>query len=155
GAVGLYTSLAIDSNDDVHISYYGNEDLKYATDSSGSWVTSTIDSEGVVGKYTSLALDSNDDVHISYYDTSNDDLKYATDSSGSWVTSTIDSLGAVGLYTSLAIDSNDDVHISYYGNEDLKYATSIPKASWASTPHWLSIPMMMCISRTMMSPITT
>ncbi len=45
------TSIAIDSNDDVHISYRDatNGDLKYATDKSGSWVTTSIDTSGNVG----------------------------------------------------------------------------------------------------------
>ena len=80
--VGRFASIAIDSNNKVHISYYdeSNEDLKYATNASGSWVTSTIDSEGDVGWYTSIAIDSNNKVHISYYDYTNKDLKYATNS---------------------------------------------------------------------------
>ncbi|MDP6333950.1 MAG: putative Ig domain-containing protein, partial [Candidatus Poseidoniaceae archaeon] len=72
------------SNDAVHISYFdgANDDLKYATDKSGSWATTTVDSTGDVGRFASIALDSNDAVHISYYDNTNDDLKYiALDSS--------------------------------------------------------------------------
>ena len=156
--LALTLSIAIDSNDDVHISYYDttNKDLKYATDKSGSWVTTSIDTSGIVGHYTSIAIDSNDDVHISYLDTSNTDLKYATDKSGSWVTTSIDTSGQVGYYTSIAIDSNDDVHISYY---DTPMATSsmqpiravlgsplrsIPLEMLALTPPSASIPMMMC-----------
>ena len=134
--VGEYTSIAIDSNDAVHISYYDwtNDELKYATDKSGSWVYATLDSTGTVGTYTSIAIDSNDAVHISYSDLSNSDLKYATDKSGSWVTSTLDSTGSVGYSTSIAIDSNDAVHISYYdlSNSDLKYATD-KSGSWVNT----------------------
>ena len=129
GDVGHYTSLIVDSNDHYHISYYdnSNDDLKYATSTSGSWVTTTVDSSGNVGKYGSIAIDSNDAVHISYRDSTNDDLKYATCSSSctsasSWTNSTIDSVGNVGSRTSIAIDSNDAVHISYNDitNGDLK-----------------------------------
>jgi hypothetical protein len=76
----IQSSLAVDSNGSVHISYYDetNLDLKYATNSSGTWVTSTIDSTGDVGRYTSIALDTNNKVHISYYDLTNGKLKYAT-----------------------------------------------------------------------------
>jgi len=139
GSVGLYTSIAIDSNNKVHISYYASlsYDLKYATDASGAWVTSTIDSEGSVGWDTSIAIDSNNKVHISYHDNTNSDLKYATNASGAWVTSTIDSEGSVGWDTSIAIDSNNKVHISYHDNTnyDLKYATNVSGAWVTSTIH--------------------
>jgi len=134
GDVGEYSSIATDSNNKVHISYYDNTnyDLKYATNASGSWETYTIDSEGDVGWYTSIAIDSNNKVHISYHDYTNYDLKYATNASGSWETYTIDSEGDVGWWnTSIAIDSNNKVHISYHDNTsyDLKYATNA-SGSW-------------------------
>jgi len=128
GSVGLYTSIALDSSDRVHISYidWTDEDLKYATNSTGTWVTTTVDSIGPVGLYTSIALDSLGKVHISYVDWTDEDLKYATNESGSWVTTTLDSIGSVGLYTSIALDSSDKAHISYYDatNDDLKHATN-------------------------------
>jgi hypothetical protein len=134
GDVGKYNSIAIDSNDTLHISYRDstNGDLKYATCSSSctsasSWTRSTIDSDGNVGSRTSIAIDSNGAVHISYYDITNGDLKYATDQSGSWANTTVDSVGTVGKYSSIAIDANDVVHISYYDatNKDLKYASNM------------------------------
>ena len=66
------------SNDKIHISYYDNinEDLKYATDKSGSWTTSTLDSEGHIGPHNSLLVDSSGNIHVSYYDETNGDLNY-------------------------------------------------------------------------------
>jgi hypothetical protein len=134
GDVGKYNSIAIDSNNTLHISYRDstNGDLRYATCSSSctsasSWTRSTIDSDGNVGSRTSIAIDSNGAVHISYYDITNGDLKYATDQSGSWANTTVDSVGTVGKYSSIAIDANDVVHISYYDatNKDLKYASNM------------------------------
>ncbi|MBI4838908.1 MAG: hypothetical protein HY806_07185, partial [Nitrospirae bacterium] len=126
------TSIAVDSNDKVHISYYDatNEDLKYVTNASSAIVISTIDSDG--GAYLSMAIDSNDKLHIAYVDTtpSNDILKYATNASGNWVITTIDSIGLTypGVYTNtgIALDLNNKVHISYYNaaDKDLKYATN-------------------------------
>jgi hypothetical protein len=112
----------VDSINKVHISYYDatNQDQKYATNASGSWVTQTIDSEGNVGGFTSLAVDSNNKVHISY---GGGYIKYATNTSGLWLNQTVD----VGYYPSLAVDSNNKVHISYsWGgtNYDFMYATN-------------------------------
>ena len=124
--IGWFTSLAFDSNDYPHISFYdyGNGDLKYGFWTGSSWVFRTVDSDGDVGRYTSLVLDDNDGSHISYYDSSNGDLKYAYSSGDTWDITTIDFLGKVGLYTSIALDSSGFPHISYcdYSNKALKYA---------------------------------
>jgi hypothetical protein len=149
GTVGSYTSIAIDSNDAVHISYYDatNKELKYATcasscSSASSWTKISVDSDipAHVGYWTSIAIDSNDAVHISYYVAINQDLKYATcasscSSASSWTTTSVVTTGDVGSFTSIAIDSNDAVHISYYDgtNDDLKYATCASSCSSASS----------------------
>jgi len=137
GEVGSFASIALDSKGKAHISYYDvtNDELKYATNASGAWVITTVDSSGDVGGYTSIALDSYGKAHISYYDWTNDDLKYATNASGSWVTTTVDSSGDVGGYISIALDSNGKVYISYfdyYPKSDLKYATNA-SGSWVTT----------------------
>ena len=82
----------------MYISYYAYQedsrhdgDCKYATNVSGSWVATTVDSSGQVGEYTSIALDSSGKAHISYLDDTNYGLKYATNASGSWVATTVDS----------------------------------------------------------------
>ena len=130
GDVGNYTSIAVDKSGKVHISYHDNDNdsLKYATNASGSWVTTTIDSNGYD---TSIALDSSDKVYIS--SSSEEALKYATNASGSWTTATVDSNIYV-FYTDIAIDSSDKVHISYFDNssDDLKYATNA-SGSWVTT----------------------
>jgi hypothetical protein len=135
GNTGLYCSLALDSNDNPHISYYDltTEDLKYIRSINGVWSTPvTVDSAGDVGRYCSLALDSAGNPHISYYDATNGDLKYVTKTEGAWNTpQTVDWLGDVGLYCSLALDSADNPHISYYDktNNDLRFIYG-PNSEW-------------------------
>ena len=126
--VGEFASIAIDSNNKVHISYYDStfRILKYATNATGTWATYVIDNKQFVGYGTSIALDSNNSVHIGYY--GDKDLRYATNASGSWVISIVDNAGDVGSYPSIAVDSNNKVHISYLDSNDLnnlhlKYAT--------------------------------
>lgn len=125
--VGEYTSLAIDSNGNLHASYYDGfwDDLKYAKLTGSTWTIMPVDTVGHVGYLgTSIAVDSNDNPHISYYDQTNGDLKYARWTGSTWIIQTVESTGTVGLYSSIALDSNNRPHISYYDyiNADLKYA---------------------------------
>ncbi len=76
GYVGEYTSLALDTTGQPHISYSGGG-LRYAYSDGTAWFTETVDAAGYVGEYTSLALDSSGRPHISYYDWLYGDLKYA------------------------------------------------------------------------------
>lgn len=131
---GTGTSITLDSNGKVHISYQDSYSLKYATNASGSWQTLILDASGEnVGAYNSIAIDSKSKVHISYLFVGDDvdgaswALKYATNRADNWETFVIDSEEWTGSYTSIGIDSNDYVHISYQGKEEsLKYATNRP-----------------------------
>lgn len=132
GDVGGTTSLAIDSNNKVHIAYYDftNEDLKYVTNASGAWQTEIVQSAGNVGEYPSLALNSNNDIYISYFDETNTKIKLANKNanSSSWTITAIDPAELQGGESSLAIDSNDKIHIAYKNYTSsiniLKYANN-------------------------------
>ncbi|MEW6601321.1 MAG: hypothetical protein AB1499_10170 [Nitrospirota bacterium] len=130
-------SLAVDSNNKVHIAYFNSNDLIYVTNASGDWIFRTIETLGYAGVFLSMALDSNDKVHIvyqAYIDAYTPHFKYATDVSGIWVIYTLDRQGSPGYYPSVAIDSNDKVHISHYdaASAFLKYVTN-SSGPWAAT----------------------
>jgi len=124
--VGRNSSIALDSGENPHISYYDavNRDLKYAHYDGTTWHIEVVDTIGFVGEYTSLALDSGDNPHISYYRALEDDLKYAYWTGSSWDITSVDTVGDVGWTTSIALDSGDNPHISYWDltNFGLKYA---------------------------------
>ena len=113
----IQSSLAIDSNDNLHVTYVDwttNFDLMYMKydNSTSSWSTPfSIDSAGNVGEYSSLAIDSNDHLHVTYYDKTNSSLDYMKydNSTSSWSAPvTLDNTDDVGRFSSLAIDSNND-----------------------------------------------
>lgn len=125
GNVGMYTSIAVDSGNKVHIAYKkynseSNAELKYATNSTGVWTTETIDGQGICMQ-TSIAIDRNGKMHITYYnrvitDIVEGDLKYATNLNGSWAVYTAYSSGVAGLFPATAVDSHNGLHIITQGN---------------------------------------
>ena len=147
--VGGYTSIALDSSNNPHISYYDltNGDLKYARWTGSAWSIQTVDNTGNVGEYTSIAIDDNGRPHISYYDDSNKDLKYSYWTGSAWSTETVDSTGhvggfvsvTVGEYTSIAIDDNGRPHISYYGSEQADWETyeTYIKYAYRTGENWI------------------
>jgi len=115
GDVGRDSSLALDGNNKVYISYYDytNANANYTTNNTGYWVLETLpDTSSLVGQFTSIAVDSLGYVHMCYYDASLTDLKYATNKTGSWVIVSVDSSNTVGQYCSLALDASGNAHIA-------------------------------------------
>jgi len=127
-STGFDPSLALDSKDIPHVSYYdaSGHDLRYASWNGTLWNLETVDNAGDVGRNPSLAIDSKDIPHISYYDASNGELRYATYDAtfGHWVIRTVDNEGNVGDYSSLALNPAGYPCIAYYDatNHVLKYA---------------------------------
>jgi hypothetical protein len=123
--VGRWSSLALDSSGNPHISYFEdrNEDLMYAGSNDSSWDIQTVDADGLEGEYTSIAIDSSGNPHISYKDVQ-DGLNYAVFNGSTWDIQTVDAGGGIGYSTSLVLDSSGNAHISYidHHNNLLKYA---------------------------------
>ena len=151
--LSISPSTTMDSSGNAHISYlyYYKENnewkvaLKYTTNESGKWETTTIESYRTsyydydtaydeTRGFTSITHDSKNRIHISYYDNEDGDVKYATNASGTWEINTVDNIGRYSGYISIAVDSSGHVHISYYdsSNGDLKYATNT-SGTWVAT----------------------
>jgi hypothetical protein len=128
--VGQYVSMAIDSFNNPHFSYYDadKQDLMYATWDvfASSWMTLTLDQDGDVGKFSSIALDADDRAYVSYFDVYNNELKFTYQAGAFhvWMPPVVvdTDIGDVDLWdhgdiiasTSIAVDGNDNPHIIYY-----------------------------------------
>jgi hypothetical protein len=66
-----YTSLALDTDGHVHISYVSGDHLMHAGNATGDWQLDTIDAAEPTGNYyayaTAITIDTDGAVHISYY----------------------------------------------------------------------------------------
>lgn len=128
GAVGIHTSIALDSSGLPHISYYDVDDeyLKYAYKDSQGWHTTVVDTAGYrVGWFSSIALDPAGLPRISYFGVV--DLRYAFLDGDGWHIQTVQTDAYMGGYTSLALDNDGFPHIAYYWSTspwdgDLRYA---------------------------------
>lgn len=138
GIVGRYISLTIDSLDVLHISFFANDVLYYATNTSGTWTTTIVDEDAwaIVGWYTSIAVDTSNNPRIAYYDRSNERLKYAYYDGSSWKIDVVDSSSKddVGRYCSLALASDNTPHISYHYKTDANEGRL--KHAWKTGNTW-------------------
>jgi hypothetical protein len=135
--LGYWNSMAIDSHDHIHITYYdqtGLGSLKYATNTTGNWVFSAIDRDGNVGQRSVLRLDANDGLHVFYYDDTAEKGNYAVNIDGIWMKTTIEDPDSA-WYGSLALDSYGRAHICYFDSttNSLKYAVTINLPSAPTT----------------------
>ena len=142
-----HTSIVTTVGGDYHIAYFDKEeDLVYATDSSGSLVLTTIESAGNIGSHPDIAVDASGALHIVYMDYEGGwKLRYATNknvASGTgncgatkWKCETVTDGG--GIYNSIAVDSVGNIHVAYsvpLESHDLRYAVKdASSGTWSVT----------------------
>ena len=143
-AVGLFTSIAVDSLFQVHISYLDEkyDDLMHAMrKTNNDWKLSLVDQgDGIdkykrVGSYSSIVVDKEDRPHIVYQDFSTFDLKYARpNNDGVWKEEFVVTTGKVGYYNSITVDGQNRIHISYYdlNNGNLMHLRRGDDGGWSS-----------------------
>jgi hypothetical protein len=120
-----WSSLAVDTSGNPHISWTIVKDLKYAFKNLGTWQFETVKSSDYSITDVSLALDSNGNPHINYSDVSPGGVTqgYATKNGGVWLNEFVD----WGHGGSISLDSSGNPHISYIDPE-LKYVSKIGTA---------------------------
>ncbi len=112
--------MALQVTGEVDIAYYDreNDQLKYATNASGSWITEPVANGG---KEKSVLIDQNGNAHIFYSDLA---IYHAFKSAGSWATEPLTNDGWGGENLSSVLDENNIVHIIYSANDALWYLTT-------------------------------
>ena len=123
---GLFSSIALDSSNNPHISHYDliNYDLKYTYKDGSVWRSETADSlsgyNDQVGKYTSIALDSSGYPHISHQSTTLTALRYAYKDGAGWHAETVNDTRQPG--TSIALDTSNRPHIVSSPVGEIRYS---------------------------------
>jgi hypothetical protein len=126
------TSIAIDSVDNPHITYYDNitQALMYAVKENGLWTFSPVETDGDAGRFSSLELNSEGFPIIGYY-------KHLSGTTGVvrlaefdgvlWSLTTVDTLIEINLLiarsaVSLSLNAQDEPTIGYGDQKVVKYA---------------------------------
>jgi len=111
--VGEFCSLALDSRDIPHLSYYdtGRRCLKYATKTKGNkWRISIADGDPGAGMYSNIATDRNDRPHVAYYDSKSGLVRYCTLENGKW---RIVKTDCPGSFFSMKLASDGSPYIAF------------------------------------------
>jgi len=134
GGFEIQTDIAVDQNDDVHITWHNHlgagGDLRHAQSTvGGGWILEDVLTPVHDGWSSSIVIDSQNLPHISYLTEcciGAPGVAYAWFNGVSWVTEYIGSQPDLWIFngTSIAVDNQDNPHITYYndGAQDLMYA---------------------------------
>jgi hypothetical protein len=108
-------SMTLDSGGFAHLAYFKANILYHATNRSGAFVVTPVDSlpsTPGVDVNPSIAVDANFHAHISYQDR-NADLKYATNAGGSWQSIYVAAAGMLADHHQIRVDAAGNAHIAY------------------------------------------
>ncbi len=135
GQVGQYASLALDSSDNPHISYYHSSrtSLLYTTRSlsrSGGWVVQEVDNTASVGQYSSISLDGSAPC-IAYRDGTAKQVKLACLAGNTWSVRTASSVNDP-KDLSLVVADDGVPHFAYFNelNDRLVYTFETSPGIW-------------------------
>lgn len=137
---GHFTSIAVDSNDLIHISHINDGNLMYTRQFRVGddiwWATYTVITATDL-EYTSLTLDENDRPYIAYYDATAQNLCWAwSPADGTWYTGTRNTAGIIdGSHTS-AVVRGGILRVAYLNltTYNVEYIEIIPGGGWPPTP---------------------
>ena len=129
--VGCDSSIAIDSQGYVHVTYrnHNNMDQMIVSNVSGQWQKYTVDGGSGVGYYSGMAVDHDDNLHILYRTNSaGGQYKYATGYSGTAWSKTASS--GSNTYFRMMTDDLGNIHASLYDGSNLRHQMMMPGQSW-------------------------
>jgi hypothetical protein len=136
--VGCDSSIAIDHNGHVHVTYrhHSNRDQMIGSNISGTWQRYTVDGGSGVGYDSDMVVDQDNNLQMLYRtDAAGGQYKHATGLSGSAWSNTASSGGYNGFR--MQTDALGNVHASMYdsGSDDLVYGMLVPDSGnpWSFT----------------------
>lgn len=118
-SIGEYSSLALDSNGQVHIAHGDTTDniLRYCNGTTGSWTCEDVPSPTQSHYYIEMAVDSSNKVQIVHAVDSTDMIRHCIGNFGSWtcdnVTGEVGNVGPGLVVPAMAIGLDDKAHIIF------------------------------------------
>jgi hypothetical protein len=141
---GMGNSLRIGPEGKLHISYFGDRDLRYAVLEDDHWVVQKVDEITPLGSWvgylSSLDFDHASHPHISYDD--GRALKHAYWDGKTWHVQIVASSGGDPYrYSSLGVAPDDTIYISYRDSQDGSLKVAVGRPTTTSVPTAILTPL--------------